>query len=259
MSLRTAARRAGAALLPAAIAACSPDGLTGPGDAPGGGRKPAPPPPPPTYATLTVTHTPVLFVHGWNSSAGTWTTMLARFRAVGYGDGELAAFSYPTAQSNATTAKLIAAKVDSIRLATGSDRVALVTHSMGALSARYYTRNLGGDGKVDAVVSLGGPNHGTGTAQLCFQTACLEMRPNSAFLTALNAQDESWGAPRYATWWSGCDQVIVPQSSTPLSGGATNTQTACMQHSDLQNDATVFGQVRAWVDTPPAPRLLAGG
>jgi triacylglycerol lipase len=257
MSLRTAARHAGPVLLLSVLTACSPDALTGPTGAALGARKPTPPPP--TYATLTVTHTPVLFVHGWNSSAGTWTGMLGRFRAAGYLDTELAAFSYTSSQSNATTAGLIALKVDSIRNATGSERVAIVTHSMGALSARYYTRNLGGDGKVDAVVSLGGPNHGTNTALFCAQTACVEMRPNSSFLSALNTKDETWGAPRYATWWSSCDQVILPQSSTPLSGGATNTQTACMQHSDLQNDATVFGQVRAWVDTPPAPRLLAGG
>src|SRR5688572_20817266 len=96
-----------------------------------------------------------------------------------------------------TTAAIIGRKVDSIRKATGHPTVQIVTHSMGALSARYYVRNLGGDGKVDAVVSLGGPNHGTNTAVFCFQTACREMLPGSSFLTALNATDETWGTPRY--------------------------------------------------------------
>jgi triacylglycerol lipase len=117
---------------------------------------------------------------------------------------------------------------------------------MGTLSARYYIRNLGGDGKVDALVSLGGANHGTNTAAFCFDTSCLEMRPNSSFLAALNATDETWGTPRYATWWSPCDEVIQPQTSTILTG-ATNTQTACMQHSQLHENATVYSQVKAWV------------
>ncbi len=254
MSLRTAARHAGAALLLAVLAACSPDGLTGPGDGPSGARKPSAP----TYAPLTVSHTPVLFVHGWNASASTWTTMRAHFRGQGYTEAELSAFSYNYSQSNATTAKLIATKVDSIRVATGSDKVAIVAHSMGALSARYYTRNLGGDAKVETVVTLGGTNHGTQTAFLCFTTACVEMRTGSSFIATLNATDESWGAPRYATWWSNCDEVINPRSSALLSGDATNSETACISHSALHEDAVVLGQVRAWVDSvKPTPRLLA--
>ncbi len=73
---------------------------------------------------------------------------------------------------------------------------------MGALSARYYTKNLGGSSKVDALISLGGANHGTNTAFFCAQTSCIEMRPNSSFLNALNKKDETPGTPRYATWWS---------------------------------------------------------
>jgi triacylglycerol lipase len=201
-------------------------------------------------------HTPVLFVHGWNASASTWSTMVTRFKRDGWSNAELATFSYNTAQSNATTAAIIGQKVDSIRAATGAAKVEIVTHSMGALSARYYVRDLGGDGKVDAVVSLGGPNHGTTTAYACFQTSCQEMYPNSSFLNALNVDDETWGTPRYATWWSPCDEVINPHSSTPLSGAA-NTQTACLSHSQLHEDATVYAQVRDWVNQPLAAATFA--
>jgi triacylglycerol lipase len=209
-------------------------------------RKPKPAP----------THTPILFVHGWNSSASAWTTMVGRFRTDGWSAAELATFSYDWSRSNATTAAVIQQKVDSILAATGATRVSIVTHSMGALPARYYVRNLGGDGKVDALVSLGGPNHGTSTANACPQTSCIEMRVNSLFLNELNAVDETWGTPRYATWRSPCDEVINPQSSTVL-GGATNTQTSCMWHSDLHESATVYGQLRDWVKQPATTTLLA--
>jgi triacylglycerol lipase len=218
------------------------------------GGKPKPPPP-------TLTHTPILFVHGWNASASTWTTMVGRFKADGWTSAELSTFSYNTAQSNATTAGIIKQKVDSIRTATGSAKVEIVTHSMGALSARYYVKNLGGEGSVDALVSLGGPNHGTTTAQLCFQTACQEMWPNSAFLAALNATDETPGGERYATWRSPCDEVINPHDSVILdagpSGTVANTLTACMNHSQLHEDATVYAQVRDWVNQPFAALILA--
>lgn len=124
--------------------------------------------------------------------------------------------------------------------------------SRGTGSGRYYVRNLiaGSDTstRIDAVVSLGGPNHGTITAFGCTPISCVEMRPYpyGTFTTKLNATDETWGTPRYATWWSACDEVIYPQKSVILSG-ATNTQTACLKHSQLHEDYTVYTQVREWV------------
>lgn len=189
---------------------------------------------------------PILFVHGWNSSGSAWNTMIPRFQADGWTSAELNNWSYNTSQSNATTAGQVRDRVDEIIAATGAAKVDIITHSMGGLSSRYYLKNLGGDAKVDEWVSLGGPNHGTETARFCFQTSCVEMRPGSSFLTALNSGDETPGAPRYGTWWSPCDEVINPDSSVPLSG-ATNTQTACMSHSSLHENATVYAQVRDFV------------
>ena len=129
---------------------------------------------------------PILFVHGWNSSSSTWTTMVSRFQADGWTSSELNNWSYNWHQSNATTASEIRSKVDSILAATGATKVDIITHSMGGLSSRYYAKNLGGDTKIDDWVSLGGPNHGTDTARFCFDTSCVEMRPGSAFLSSLN-------------------------------------------------------------------------
>ena len=197
-------------------------------------------------APAQTTHDPILFVHGWNSSGSVWNTMISRFQADGWTAAELNNWSYNTSQSNVTTAGQVRDKVNQIRAATGAAKVDVITHSMGGLSTRYYAKNLGGDATIDEWVSLGGPNHGTDTARFCFQTSCVEMRPGSTFLNALNSGDETPGAPRYGTWWSPCDEVINPDSSTPLSG-ATNTQTACMSHSSLYGDATVYGQVRDFV------------
>ena len=225
-------------LLVATLAACAIDSPTSP-----------------RFSVAPPAHTPILFVHGWNASGTTWTTMIARFKADGWTDAELANWSYDFKQSNATTASIIAKKVDSILAVTGAPQVAIVSHSMGALSARYYLRNGASFGKVDAMVTLGGANHGTNTAAFCFDTSCREMVPGSSFLTALNADDETPGAFRYATWWSPCDEVINPLSSALLAG-ATNTQTACLKHSALHEDATVYAQVKTWVNQPVTALIM---
>jgi triacylglycerol lipase len=189
-------------------------------------------------------HDPILFVHGWNSSSSTWTTMISRFKTDGWTTAELNNWSYNYSQSNATTAQQIGTKVSQILAATGAAKVDLISHSMGGLSTRYYVKNLGGGPKVDDWVSLGGPNHGTNTASFCFSTACKEMRIGSSFLAQLNTGDETPDVGvNWMTWWSPCDEVINPDSSVALNG-ATNTQTACLSHSALHEDATVYAQVR---------------
>ena len=97
-----------------------------------------------------------------------------------------------------------------------------------------------------ALVALGGTNHGTITASFCSQTSCVEMRYLSRFVNSLNSGDESWGTPRYATWWTSCDEAIYPQNSAVIAG-AVNTKTACMKHSQLKENATVYAQVKALV------------
>ncbi|MFI8192389.1 esterase/lipase family protein [Streptomyces sp. NPDC085946] len=186
---------------------------------------------------------PVLFVHGYSGSAANWNTMADRFRADGWPSSHLDQWGYDSRQSNTTTAQQLSAEVDRLLAATGATQVDVVTHSMGGLSSRHYLKNLGGAAKVDAWVSLGGPNHGTDSADNCFDTSCTEMRIGSGFLTALNSGDETPGSPRYATWWSPCDTVINPDSSVPLSGAA-NTRTSCLTHMGLLSDATVYAQTR---------------
>ena len=200
--------------------------------------KPAPPP--------SNGSNPIVFVHGWNSSGSVWNTMISRFSADGWPSSFLNNWSYDTSQSNKTTASQIQTKIDQIVAATGVPKVDIIVHSMGGLSSRWYLKYLGGTAKVDDWVSLGSPNHGTDTANFCFQTSCGEMRIGSAFLSELNSVDETPGDVAYRTWWSPCDDVINPDSSVALTG-ATNTKTACVSHSGLYGDATIYGQVRDFV------------
>ena len=190
---------------------------------------------------------PILFVHGYVESASLWNTMIGRFEKDGYAKSSLSAYSYNTSQSNKIDAEEVKSRVETLlKNNPTATKVDIIAHSMGSLNSRYYIKNLGGEAKVDDWVSLGGPNHGTEFANWCFSTSCVEMRIGSKFLAELNATDETPGAVNYGTWWSPCDEIINPDSSVALSG-ATNTKTACISHSALMSDSTVYGQVREFV------------
>ncbi|MGW2680854.1 esterase/lipase family protein [Streptomyces sp. NPDC001436] len=193
---------------------------------------------------------PVVFVHGWNSDGRTWNTMAGRFRADGWPADRLYQWSYPGKQSNATTASRLAEEIDRVLAATGASKVDLVTHSMGGLSSRYYLKNLAGGAKVDAWVSLAGPNHGTDAAYLCGGPACAEMRPGSKFLNDLNAGDETPGISRYATWRSPCDSIVKPEDTVVLAG-AVNNRASCLQHTAFPTDAAIYQQVRDYIAAGP--------
>ncbi|HET9154249.1 MAG TPA: lipase [Solirubrobacterales bacterium] len=192
---------------------------------------------------------PILFVHGWSESASLWSTMIKNFEKDGYKKSELMAYSYNTSQSNKIDAETeVKSHVESLLSNNpGATKVDIISHSMGSLNTRWYIKFDGGESKVDDWVSLGGPNHGTETANACsFQVACKEMQIGSTFLSELNAGDETPGVVNYGTWWSPCDEIINPDESVILSG-ATNTKTACLSHTALTTDSTVYTQVREFV------------
>ena len=192
-------------------------------------------------------HDPILFVHGYGENADFFCPMVDRFRADGWAEHGMYAFNYSFVLSHADNAEEIRKQVDKILADTKASRVDIIAHSAGSVSSRYYLKNLAGTSKVDAWVSLAGPNHGTDTAVNCSLAPCLEIRIDSQFLADLNAGDETPGLVRYATWWSACDETINPDSTVPLAG-ATNHQSACVSHAQLLSDPVVYQQVRDWID-----------
>lgn len=199
-----------------------------------------------TPSSTPLEHDPVLFVHGYGENRDFFCPMIDRFREDGWAERELYAYSYSFVLSHASNADEIRQQIDRILSETRAAKVDIIAHSAGSVSSRYYLKNLAGTAKVDAWVSLAGPNHGTDTALNCNFTPCVEIRIGSQFLADLNSGDETPGLVRYATWWSACDETINPDSSVPLAGAA-NQQSACIAHGQFFTDPVVYQQVRDWI------------
>ena len=187
---------------------------------------------------------PIVFVHGWLGRPDQWSAMVERFADDGWPDDRLVVWAYDSGLDNLTIAGLLAEEVDRVLEATGASKVDLVTHSMGALPSRWFVKHLDGAARVDAWVSIAGPNGGLAIDD-CPNASCEDMHPDSPFLAALNEGDPTPGDVRYATWASSCDTVVEP-ASTELEG-AENTRTPCLDHVGIIEDGGVYAGVRDFV------------
>ncbi|NEC10263.1 alpha/beta fold hydrolase [Streptomyces sp. SID7909] len=193
------------------------------------------------------TSTPVVFVHGYTGSASNWTTAMSVFRLNGWSSANLFAYEYDSYGNNITNAQGLAAFVDGVKSRTGASKVAIVNHSMGGLVSQYYLKVLGGNTSVSHLASIAGANHGTTAAGACLiYTTCQQMYPGSSFIAQITSGDETPGDTKYATWYSACDGVILPYTSTRLSG-ATNNNVLCQTHIGYLADTVVLGQVARFI------------
>jgi len=192
---------------------------------------------------------PVLLVHGFRGSSSGWRALEVSLRAQGYRDSEIDAIDYDPDASNVDVARQIAREADALRARTGAARIDVVSHSMGAISSRYWMERLGGADHVDAWVSLAGVNEGTVWAYGCYVLApCREMVPTSSMLGELADGAHAARGPRYGAWWSPCDDAVIPRANAELPG-ARNVETACLDHTAMRTDPGVLGEVVRFLRT----------
>ncbi|WLQ32025.1 alpha/beta fold hydrolase [Streptomyces castrisilvae] len=193
------------------------------------------------------TSTPVVFVHGYTGSASNWVTAMSVFRLNGWSSSNLFAYEYNSYGNNITNAQGLATFVNDVKSRTGASKVAIVNHSMGGLVSQYYLKVLGGNTSVSHLASIAGANHGTTYAGACLiYTTCQQMYPGSSFISQITSGDETPGDTKYATWYSACDGIILPYTSTRLDG-ATNNNVICQTHIGYLADTVVLGQVARFI------------
>ena len=162
---------------------------------------------PPDYA-----RTPVLFVHGHGLSSADWRPLIEHLTQIGYPREYLYGVDIvPNTMANVPAAtSVIAPAADSLlaRAKTAAQRAGyrgevprrldIVSHSMGAVSSRWYAAKLRPD-LVRTWIGLAGANHGSQAACAFRDEASREMCPPFAtnarthgVLVALNGTDGAW-------------------------------------------------------------------
>ncbi|MEV6259608.1 alpha/beta fold hydrolase [Streptomyces sp. NPDC051784] len=198
-------------------------------------------------ASTLSTSTPVVFVHGYTGNASNWVTAKSVFQLNGWSSSKLFTYDYNSYGNNINNAQGLATFVNNVKSQTGASKVAIVNHSMGGLVSQYYLKVLGGSSSVSHLASIAGANHGTTYASACLiYTTCQQMYPGSSFIGQITSGDETPGDTKYATWYSACDGIILPYTSTKLSG-ATNNNVACQTHIGYLTDTITLGQIARFV------------
>jgi pimeloyl-ACP methyl ester carboxylesterase len=196
---------------------------------------------------------PVLLLHGVLCNAGVWAHMAPRLKAAGI--GPVYALSYgPPLSSIELFAEQMNARIERIRRVTGASQLVVVTHSMGGLVALAYIRRYGG-ARIRRLVTIGGPFKGSVHARGFFGTSLAQLRPNNAWLRALDPRAPADGPP-VTSIWSWHDSMVAPQTSSILAG-ARNEALVGIGHNALLRDPAVLALVEreyreAAAETPAA-------
>ena len=111
----------------------------------------------------------------------------------------------------------------------------LVGFSMGGIVSRYYVQRLGGLDRVQRFVTIASPHNGTLTAYLSQRPGCLQMRPNSPFITSLNRDLPMLEKLNFTSIWTPMDLMIVPATSSQTPVGR-NIQVNVPLHAWMVQD-----------------------
>jgi hypothetical protein len=200
---------------------------------------------------------PVVLVHGtFGDMTVSWNLISPRLKLDGYCVFALDYGNRGTGPIEDSAAQL-RDFVNRVLAATGARKVSMVGHSQGGMMPRYYIKFLGGAGKVDDLIGLSPSNHGTSNpgalvldgAGLCY--SCGQQATGSAFLTNLNAGDETPSSTAYTVVQTRYDEVVIPYTSAFLSGPNTTNvllQNRCpldvSEHLTIIYDAVALRWVR---------------
>jgi pimeloyl-ACP methyl ester carboxylesterase len=169
----------------------------------------------PTVRALTAPTTrPVLLVHGF---AGTKSSLALVAQALNARGMSVEAMSYPPlGMSVDQLAEQVVAEVERILVATGTDKVHLVGHSLGGVVIALAIADSRLAGRVDTVITLGSPFGGSPWAGvLPFAEIVRELRAGSPLLRRLAATP----VPEEVRWLSlaaALDIVVPGMRALPL-------------------------------------------
>ena len=164
-------------------------------------------------ADIAASGTPIVLVHGIADNRSAFAVLRRTLRRRGYGRITTVNYS-PLTSDIPTAAEHLKRHVERVCAQTGYEQVFVVGHSLGGIIARYYAQLLGGDHRVNTVITLGSPHAGTQLARLLPLRVTRQLRPGSELMSQLAAPTSC--ATRFVAIYSDRDEVVVPNRSARL-------------------------------------------
>ncbi len=164
-------------------------------------------------ADIDAAGTPVVLIHGIVDNRAAFAVLRRSLRRRGF--GRITTVNYSPLTSDVRRAgEQLRRHVERVCDQTGYDQVVVVGHSLGGLIGRYYVQLLGGDERVQTLVTLGSPHAGTQTARLLPLNVTRQLRPDSDVITELAAPSRC--RTRFVAVYSDRDEIVIPNRSARL-------------------------------------------
>lgn len=196
----------------------------------------------------------VLFVHGFLCNRGVWNPWLRRLSDAGT---PFAAVNLePVFGSIDHYALTIDAAVRRLTETTGRPPV-VVAHSMGGLAVRFWLKQFDADERVNHIITIGSPHHGTWLGKFGYSINARQMRQGSAWLSALAAAEPSHRSARFTCFYGHCDNIVFPASNGCLPG-ARNIHLSGCAHVQMAHHEDVFQELLRRLGTGIASSVKRG-
>jgi triacylglycerol esterase/lipase EstA (alpha/beta hydrolase family) len=214
-------------------------------------------------ASFSGAHDPVLFVHGTTLTAeSNWSWNYAKtLPAQGYDVCLVDLPDRARADIQESTEYVVSA-IRTMAARSANGQVDVVGFSQGPLEQRWAVKWWPDvRAQVDDLVAMAGAAHGVTQADFtCSRKSCIppiwQMKPDSQFLAALNAGDQTPGDVDYTSVYSRTDQIVWrrdaggnPWDDSARVDGASNiaVQDVCpgryVEHVQMVYDAVVYAAV----------------
>lgn len=197
-----------------------------------------------TVKALTAPTTlPVLLVHGFGGTKSSWALVANALSARGV---TVEAMSYPPVGTSVQQlAERLVAEVERILVATGTDKVHLVGHSLGGVVIAHALSDHRLRGRVDTVITLGSPFGGSPWADLLpINEIVRELRAGSPLLSRLASAPLPDGV-RWLSLTAALDIIVPGTRAVPSHAQAETITFEGVGHLGMLVSRQVIGCIAA--------------
>jgi triacylglycerol esterase/lipase EstA (alpha/beta hydrolase family) len=184
----------------------------------------------------------LVLVHGYGCNRAVWAGWQARLEQL---QAPCVAINLePVFASISDYVPLIESAVADMHLRTGRAPV-VVAHSMGGLAVRAWWAQTRAAPRLHRLITIATPHQGTVMARFGHGPGAQQMKPDSAWLAALQAQETLAHRQRTLCIYSACDNVVIPSNSAILPDADAHEVTGCAHLALVDHPACFEAALRS--------------